>query len=355
MAEDIWTIKRMLDWCQEYLGKHGDSNPLLSAQWLLCGATGLERIELYTSYDKPLSPAEKDFMRDAVHRRAQHEPLQYIVGETEFRFIPVKVRPGVLIPRPETEMLAGQVIDWIRQEFPGQEKAHHMVPLGGLVGSAANSGKDGGEGVDAQAVDSSGVAVEGSEFQASNSDRDGAVASGGEQYWPLVVEIGCGSGCVSCAIAYEIPHVHVIATDISPVACQVTGENVANLSLESKVDVVQCDMGGTLDPALMGTIDVVVSNPPYIPTGVCKELDAEVRSYEPMLALDGGADGLDLARRLMGFAARALRPGGLLALELFEGHMNEAAELAREAGFAQVRILEDLTGRPRFLEAVQPE
>lgn len=325
MPEDIWTIRRMLDWCSDFLGKHGDPNPLLSAQWLVCGATGLERIELYTNYDKPLSVEEKGYLRDAVRRRAAHEPLQYIVGETFFRLIPVKVRPGVLIPRPETEMLAGECIDWIKSRYADGRKAHSMRPLGG---EALSSGVEPG-GSDKAAI------------REMASPR------------PTVVEIGSGSGCVSCSIAYEVPEVRVIATDIDATAIEVTLQNVELLGLQDKVEVLECDMGAAVPTDLFGSVDVVVSNPPYVPTGVCGTLDEEVRAYEPMLALDGGEDGLDVARRLFSFAASALRPGGLLAVELFEGHMDTAAELAREAGFDDVVIIKDLADRPRILRGTR--
>ena len=106
---DVWTVKRCLDWTNEYLESKGDENPRLSAQWLLTSATGLARIELYTNADRPLSPDELDAMHRMVIRRAKGEPLQYIVGETSFRTIDIICEPGVLIPRPETEMLVEEV------------------------------------------------------------------------------------------------------------------------------------------------------------------------------------------------------------------------------------------------------
>ena len=102
---DIWTIQAALDWTVGYLERKGDENPRLSAQWLLSEATGLSRIELYANFEQPLSMEERDVLRAYVTRRGKGEPLQYITGEVGFRHITVKVRPGVLIPRPENEVL----------------------------------------------------------------------------------------------------------------------------------------------------------------------------------------------------------------------------------------------------------
>ena len=111
MAEnDIWSIKAALDWTVGYLERKGDENPRISAQWLLAEACGLSRIELYTRLDQPLSMGERDVLRGYVTRRGQGEPLQYITGEVGFRHISVQVRPGVLIPRPETEVLVSEAL-----------------------------------------------------------------------------------------------------------------------------------------------------------------------------------------------------------------------------------------------------
>lgn len=110
MAEEIWTIKAALDWTAGYLERKGDESPLVSAQWLLSEATGLSRVELYVNYDRPLSMGERDLLRGYVTRRGRGEPLQYITGEVGFRHLTVRVRPGVLIPRPETEVLVSEVL-----------------------------------------------------------------------------------------------------------------------------------------------------------------------------------------------------------------------------------------------------
>lgn len=111
MTQQVWTIGDTLAWCREYLVHHDDENPKLSAEWLLAGATGLSRIELYMHFDRPLSMEERDVLRETLKRRGAGEPLQYISGEVAFRHIVVKTSRGVLIPRPETEVLVDVVLE----------------------------------------------------------------------------------------------------------------------------------------------------------------------------------------------------------------------------------------------------
>ena len=110
MTQQVWTIGDTLAWCREYLVHHDDENPKLSAEWLLAGATGLSRIELYMHFDRPLSMEERDVLRETLKRRGAGEPLQYISGEVAFRHIVVKTSRGVLIPRPDTEVLVQTVV-----------------------------------------------------------------------------------------------------------------------------------------------------------------------------------------------------------------------------------------------------
>lgn len=111
MSQQVWTIGDTLAWCREYLVYHDDENPKLSAEWLLAAATGLTRIELYMHFDRPLSMEERDVLRETLKRRGAGEPLQYIAGEAAFRHIVVKTSRGVLIPRPETEVLVDVVLE----------------------------------------------------------------------------------------------------------------------------------------------------------------------------------------------------------------------------------------------------
>lgn len=295
-TEKTWTIKEIIDWTCGFLQRRGDEHPRLSAEWLLCDVMGLSRVDLYVNYDRPLTPDERSRMRAAVQRRAAGEPLQYVTGETAFRHIVLRCERGVLIPRPETEVLVDAAL----------------------------------EGVDAATKAAGGIP-------------------------PRVLEVGCGTGCISLSIAYERKGAQVTATDLSSAAVDLAVRNRDSLGLSGAVDIVECDLASGVDPDLMGTFAVLVSNPPYIPTDVLShEVPAEVKDNEPELALDGGADGLDVFRRLVDLAPGALTPGGMLCCELYEGHLGAAADLVRaQGGWASVEVRQDLTGRPRVLVAVR--
>ena len=113
MAAETWTIQRVLDWTIGYLERKGDERPRLSAEWLLCFVTGLSRVELYTNFDRPLAPDELARMHDGVARRGRGEPLQYVTGEMPFRHIVLRCEEGVLIPRPETEVLVDAALEGV--------------------------------------------------------------------------------------------------------------------------------------------------------------------------------------------------------------------------------------------------
>lgn len=292
MADRVWTCKDILTWTTGYLERKGDEHPRLSAEWLLSDVTGLSRVELYVNYDRPLNPRELTAMREAIRRRVAGEPLQYVTGETAFRHIVVRCEHEVLIPRPETELLVEKVL----QALPGEK---HGAPAPALV-----------------------------------------------------LEVGTGTGCVACSLARERAKTHVVATDLSPAAVSLATRNRDALGLANLVDVVPGDLASSVDERLMGHFDALVSNPPYIPTEVVDELPREVRGFEPHLALDGGADGLAVFRRLLDLAPHALVPGGIFAVELFETTLDEAARLTRaQGGWQEVEVHQDLTGRPRFLVA----
>ncbi len=342
MSNDVWTIKAALDWTVGYLERKGDESPLVSAQWLLVEATGLSRIELYMNYDRPLSLPERDLLRAYVTRRGRGEPLQYITGEVGFRHITVKVRPGVLIPRPETEVLVSEVL----AALPSPERprsAEFLAEIKGDLGLLDQMGE--GLGYSDGLIEEAVAASEDSEDAEHNKGQDPAADT------LLVADICTGSACIACSIAFEHPSTKLIATDISQEALALAQENVEALGLGDRVELYCGDLGEAVPAHYLGSFDAVVSNPPYIPTSVVAEIPREVTDYEPVLALDGGADGLDLYRVLLPWAKRALKPGGIFACELHEACLDEAAEMARAAGYVDVRIVFDLAGRPRVLTA----
>lgn len=285
-------MKAALDWTTSFLAEKSDEHPRRSAEWLLSAATGLSRVELYAFHDRPLSDAERTTLRESVRRRAAGEPLQYVTGEVAFRHCVLKVRPGVLIPRPETEVLVESVLAEVRR----------------------------------------------------------ALSERGEA---LVVDLCTGSGCIALSIASECPGAAVFATDISPVAAEMAAENAARLGLADVVTALTGDLFSALPEAARGTLAVVISNPPYIPSADVPTLPAEVAGFEPHIALDGGPDGLDTYRRILAGARDWLAPGGLLAVELDERMVRKAAEEAVE-WYEDVTVVSDLAGRDRIVSARLP-
>lgn len=360
---DMWTIKAALDWTVGYLERKGDENPRLSAEWLLSEACDMSRIQLYVSFDRPLSLEERDILRGYVTRRGKGEPLQYITGYAAFRHIQVKVRPGVLIPRPETEVLVSEALSLL-------PAAHRRVALDSTIDAwegdaliaveaaaaeAAQAASDDDPEVlkRSQQAISAYLGAQQDQAHGDGGDRpDGPAAARPRPL--LVADICTGTGCIACSVAYERPDTRIIATDIAPEAVALAKDNAAELGLSDRVRIEQGDLGLPVPAAAMGRLDLVVSNPPYVPTAVLAEIPREVADFEPALALDGGADGNDILRRLLPWTMVALRPGGSFAFELHETCLDAAAELARRAGFHQVRIVDDLAGRPRVLTGVKP-
>jgi release factor glutamine methyltransferase len=168
---------------------------------------------------------------------------------------------------------------------------------------------------------------------------------------PVVADIGTGSGAIAIALALEAPVSGVIATDVSADALNVALENAAMLGARERIGFRH---GHLLDPLLDDRVDVVVSNPPYVATAEWEALDGSVKDYEPRLSLDGGADGLDPYRAIARQARESLTAGGLLALEIDARRGAATADIVRAAGFEQVTIRDDLSGRPRYLLARNP-
>ena len=342
--DQTWTVKAILDWCEGYLINKGDTAPRHAAQYLLGEAMGLSRIELYTNLDKPLSEEERTTMRAWVARRGQGEPLQLICGTVPFRHMVLEVAPGVLIPRPETEVLVSEVLALFPP--PKQLSAHAFEDLSGGLGQIAGVEDPASEilVVELGEVDEGlrGVSQECSD----PADEAGSA--------PIrAIDLCTGSGCIACALATEHPQMEVLALDIAPRALALAKRNVEAQGVADRVSVRESDLLAAVitDPKNKGSFDVIVSNPPYIPSHVVDTLDAEVSEHEPRLALDGGADGLDLFRNFIDDACTLLKPGGVLAVELFEESLDQALSIALDHGFSEARIVQDLTNRPRILIA----
>lgn len=234
---------------------------------------------------RSLSEAEVERAIDLARRRTARAPLQYVTGIAGFRRIEVAVGPGVLIPRPETEVVAGVAIERLR---PGG----------------------------------------------------------------VLVDAGTGSGAIALAVASERPDARVLATDRSVAALGWARRNRSALGLQ--VEFIECDLLTGIPTELRGEVGVVVSNPPYVAAADAGTLPAEVVDHEPHEALFGGADGLDVVRRLVLESPQWLAPGGWLVVEIGEKQGAAVTDLLEKAGFEAVSILPDLAGRDRIAEARIP-
>ncbi len=287
-ATRLPTARELVDAATEVLAAAGVSSPRHDALALAAHAFGVPRLELVMP--PPVTADVVATMAEAVRRRRAREPLQHILGRTTFRWVTLRVVPGVFVPRPETEVVAGAAI----------EEAQRLAAAGGT---------------------------------------------------PLVVDLCTGSGAIAAAVAQETP-ARVVAVDASPEAVELTRENTAGLGAHP----VRVEAGDVRDPALLGdldgAVDVVVSNPPYIPPDAVP-LEVEVRDHDPDLALyGGGPDGLSLPRAVVEAAARLLRPGGLLVMEHADVQGAGTRALAEAEGrFTDVATERDLTGRDRYLRA----
>lgn len=278
----------------------GIDDPDGELRWIVERASGRAPAEQAGALDEPATVREVTFVDQMVGRRAAGEPLQYVLGRWAFRTLELMVDRRVLIPRPETEVVAGLALD----ALAAWDRRH------------------------------------------TTEDRSPAV--------PVAVDLGTGSGAIALSLAAERwPHVEVWGTDASPDALAVARANLAGLGRRAGVvRLVEGDWFAALPPELAGRVDLVVSNPPYVADG--DALPPEVADWEPATALLAGPDGLDDVRRIVADAPAWLAPGGVLVVEIGETQGDAVLALAAAAGFEQATIEPDLAGRPRALVAQVP-
>jgi release factor glutamine methyltransferase len=290
------TVRELLELTGRYLDDKGVTSSRLNAERLLADVLGLTRLELFCQHDRPLLASEVDRYRDLVRRRAGGEPLQQILGETEFYSRPFKMEPGVFIPRPETERLVEAAV-------------RLLEPL-------------------------------------RRSDR-----------MPVAVEIGCGSGIIAVCLALELPRLQVYASDVNPRAVALTLRNARLLGAGSRVHAEEGSRFDPLPQHLRGQVDLLVSNPPYIRTGDLAGLPAEVREHDPVAALDGGADGLRFYQALAAGMGDWIRPGGFVALEIGDEQGEAVSGILSASSGREVNVIQDYAGRDRVVTARvgQPE
>jgi release factor glutamine methyltransferase len=301
-----WTVKDVLLWTTTRFEERGLPTPRLDAEILAAHALGVPRLQLYVQFDRPLVPDELAAIRELVKRRQGGQSVAYVVGKKEFWGLDFAVDARVLVPRPETETLVSEALDRI------------------------------GRGPRARAS----AAADGE--AAPEPERPARPA-------PRVADVGTGSGAIAITLAKERPDATVLATDLSADALAVARANAERHG--AAVTFLEGDLEAPLLPH--APFDLVVANLPYVAAGDLASLAPEVRA-EPARALDGGADGLTLVRRLVAAAPALLAAGGALALEIGAGQAPETARLCAAAGLADVRVVRDLGRIERVVSAVRP-
>ncbi len=341
---ESWTIRTLLETVTGYLRERGSPSARLDAELLLAEALGTDRIRLYTEYDRPCTPAELDRYRALVGRRARHEPVAYILGRAHFRHLSLEVGPAVLIPRPETEELVEAALESLRLR-PIWEALAAPAPMAPGVSEAPS-----GVPSPARPPVRPGTPSADSVAPGFSPGQGVADAGAGTSSTAFIADVGTGSGAIALSLAQEAG-LNVLATDASDKALAMAARNRATLGLEELVELRHADL---LDGIAADSLGLAVSNPPYVTSGDMDGLAPDIRLYEPVSALDGGDDGLAVFRRLLPQAARALRPGGTVLLEVGDGQAPAVAGLAREAGLSLIEVFRDLSGKERIVAATHP-
>lgn len=285
----------------EAFSKKGLDSPRLMAEMLVAHVVGCDRLKLYTDPDRPASPLERQTLRDLVSRALVHEPVQYLVGEGWFFGMPFHVDRRVLIPRPATETIVQEVLQ------------HHRS----VHGSAAGKGNG-----------------------------------------LLLADVCTGSGCIVTALLKHLPAARAVASDISPDALAVAHTNAQRHGVLERLELLN---GNLLEPieshpaaGPAGSLDYLLSNPPYIPDDEWDAVLPNVKNHEPHLALRGGVSGLDYVVRLLERGPRLLKPGGMILIEVADSRAEQAKALATNAGLQSVRIVNDFEGLARVIVGMAP-
>jgi release factor glutamine methyltransferase len=266
----------------------GIDRPRTNAELLLGAVLNVRKIDLYLDRDRILTPQQVEKFGQFVQERLSGKPVQYILGSTEFFGFELKVNPSVLIPRPETETLVETVLENLR-------------------------------GVDR----------------------------------PRIIDLGTGSGAIAISLAKHLTGSHVYATDVSLEALKVAQDNARRHNVQEQIELLSGDLFEPLKGRkLEGTINCVVSNPPYVSAEEFETLPKEVKDFEPIVALKTDEQGLSFHRKIAQNSLDFLSPGGILALEVGLGQSSKAADLIRtQDGFNRIEIRKDLGGIERVVLA----
>lgn len=274
----------------------GISTARLDSELLIARALGWERLQVFLKFDYPLSDEEMEKCRDLVRRRSKGEPVAYILGEKGFYEHTFEVTPATLIPRPETEMLVERAIKFL------------------VLSDAAKA----------------------------NAKQSA-----------LVIDLGCGTGCIGLSIAAAIPTAKVVLVDFSAEALEVAKRNAARIGVADRCEFRQADAGFVDERLadLAGLADVLVANPPYIDPSD-QRVEKDVRQFEPHSALFAGAagqKGLEQIQRWSKTAASLTLKTGCTIFEIGDGQGVEALQFFKEAGWTELELVRDLSDRERMI------
>jgi len=289
------TLLEILNWSTNCLKDHRIENPRLNAELLLAHSLNLSREGLYVRLQGQVKREEQETLKKLIRRRISGEPLQYLLGHQEFWSIDFKVDGRVLIPRPETELLVEQALS-ILSETPHKRT-------------------------------------------------------------PSVLDIGTGSGAIAISLAKEVRDIFLVATDISKEGLVLAKENARSLGVLQQIEFVNGDLFAPFR-LLKGVepFDLILSNPPYIASLDIDALAREVKDYEPVIALNGGQDGLAFYRSIISQAPSYLRSGGRLLLEVGQGQREEVSIMFdKQEDLLAPQWIRDLSGIERVVKAQKRE
>jgi release factor glutamine methyltransferase len=283
--------KEIISRAASYLGAKGVEDGQVAAELLAARLLGCGRGFLAGHLEKEVGEKYLEAMRRGMKRLVAGEPVQYVLGEWDFRTLTLKCDRRALIPRPETEELVTRVLAYM--------KARQFEEV------------------------------------------------------PFVIDVGTGTGAIILSLAKEYSGAAVfMGTDVSEEAIGLATENAERTGLAGRVKMVCMD--GLDDFDEPGVVDVLVSNPPYIESAVCETLEKKVKDFEPRLALDGGASGLDFYERYLQDAMNILKPNGAIFFEIGENQGEALRKLMESFGFSEIKIEKDFAGHDRYASAILP-
>ncbi len=285
---EIWTIKKTLAWGTNYFDKNGVESPRLNIEHLLAEILQKKRIELYVEFDRQLNPKELASLKESIQRRVKKEPLQYILGYVEFSDLTFTVRPEVLIPRPETELLVEKLTAIIKDFFIEQNKIR-------------------------------------------------------------IVDLGVGSGCIGLSLIKPFFQAELIGVDVSQEALSLARENAEANELTERAQFLKGSWLAPLKEKSIEPVDLIVSNPPYVTEAEFQDLQPEVKDFEPKLALVSGETGLEMYEQIIPEAKDHLKENGMLAFEVGMGQSEKVKNLMEANGFKDVEVTHDLNNIDRIV------